>query len=142
MAEMSKLDIARRCAEIMYAKDDASQQLGISIDIPAAGEAVATMTVSKDMVNGFDVCHGGIVFALADTAFAFACNAYNRLSVAASANIDFLKPARLGDRLTATAAEEQHGRSGGVYTVRVSNDAGATVAVFRGRSAAIDKTLF
>ena len=142
MAEMSKLDIARRCAEIMYAKDDASQQLGISIDIPAAGEAVATMTVGKDMVNGFDVCHGGIVFALADTAFAFACNAYNRLSVAASANIDFLKPARLGDRLTATAAEEQHGRSGGVYAVRVSNDAGETVAVFRGRSAAIDKTLF
>ena len=93
------------------------------------------------MVNSFDVCHGGLIFTLADTAFAFACNAYDRVTVAASANIDFLKPAKRGDTLVATATEEHRGRRSGVYSVRVVNDKGESVALFRGRSAALDESL-
>jgi len=115
--------------------------LGIAIDIPAPGQAVATMRVRKDMVNGFDVCHGGIIFTLADTAFAFACNAYNRLTVAASANVDFLRPAKLNDELTATANEEHRGTRSGIYAVDVINQHGQTVALFRGRSASRDQAL-
>jgi len=115
--------------------------LGITVDIPAPGQAVATMRVRKDMVNGFDVCHGGIIFALADTAFAFACNAYNRLSVGASANVDFLRAAKLDDELSATANEEHRGNRGGIYAVEVVNQHGQTVALFRGRSASRDQSL-
>lgn len=137
----SDLDVAKRCAETMFTADHASKQLGMSVDIPAPGEAVVTMAVRADMVNGFDVCHGGFIFALADSAFAFACNAHDRLSVAASANIDYLRPVKLGDTLTARAAEQHRGRSGGVYTVSVENQHGKAVAVFRGRSASRDETL-
>lgn len=80
---MADLDMALRCAQAMQAKDRASKWLGISINVPEAGKAVATMAVRDDMINGFDVMHGGLTFALADTAFAFACNAYNRQSFAA-----------------------------------------------------------
>lgn len=138
---MSDLEIAKQCASIMYDADSASQMLGISIDIPAPGQAIATMRVRKDMVNGFDLCHGGIVFALADTAFAFACNAYNRLSVAASANVDFLRPVKRDDELTATASEEHRGKRIGIYAVEVVNQHGETVALFRGRSASRDQPL-
>ncbi len=79
---MDELERARRCADKMYENDAASRALGISIDIPAPGEAVARMKIRDDMVNGFDVCHGGLIFTLADTAFAFACNAYDRLTFA------------------------------------------------------------
>lgn len=127
--------LARRCADVMMSRDAASKMLGIHIEIPEPGSCVARMRVREDMVNGFDVCHGGLIFSLADTAFAFACNAHNRLSVAASANIDFLRPAKLHDELTATAREQQAGKSGGVYVVDVVNQAGKAVALFRGRSA-------
>ena len=129
------LDTARRCAEAMLKKDRSSKMLGISIEVTAPGEAVARMTVREDMVNGFDVLHGGLTFALADTAFAMACNAYNEQSFAASAQINFLRPALLGDELTATAAEDHRGRRGGYYSVRVHNQRGELVALFRGRSA-------
>ncbi len=125
----------------MYAADEASRALGISVDVPETGSAVAAMRVRADMVNGFDVCHGGLIFALADTAFAFACNAYDRLSVAAAASIEFLRPAKLGDRLVATAREEHRGRHSGVYSVRVENQDGRTVALFRGRSASRDRPI-
>ena len=137
---MNDLDQARRCAETMYANDAASRAFGIKVEIPAAGSAVATMLVREDMVNGFDVCHGGLVFTLADTAFAFACNAYDRLTLAAAANIDFLRPAVLGDQLTATAAEDYRGERTGFYTVRVTNQRDELVAVFRGRSASKSDT--
>lgn len=132
---MSALDLARRCAETMLANDRSSKMLGISIDVTAPGEAVARMTVRDDMVNGLDVLHGGLTFALADTAFAFACNAYNERSFAASAQIDFLRPARLGDELTATAKEDHRGRRSAYYSVRVVNQRGELLALFRGRSA-------
>lgn len=125
----------------MFAADSASKMLDIEIDIPAPGQAVATMRVRADMVNGFDVCHGGIIFSLADTAFAFACNAYNRLSVAASANIEFLKPVMRDDVLTARATEEHCGRQSGVYSVSIANQHGERVALFRGRSASRDQPL-
>ena len=132
---MMATDTAKRCAEAMYENDAASQALGIRIEIPGAGEAVAHMTVREDMVNGFGVCHGGLLFTLADTAFAFACNAYDDLTVAAAASIDFLRPARLGDELRAEAREDYRGSKSGFYSVEVRNGGGEVVAVFRGRSA-------
>ena len=106
---MNDLEKARRCAQVMSANDSASKALGIEIEIPDAGSAIARMTVSEAMLNGFAVCHGGHIFALADTAFAFACNAYDRLTLAAGASIDFLRPVHAGDALVATAVERQRG---------------------------------
>jgi len=131
---MNDLELARACADKMYADDHASRALGIEIEIPEPGTAVASMTVRKDMVNGFDICHGGMVFTLADTAFAFACNAYDEVTVAGAASIDFLRPVFLGDELKAVALEEHRGRRGGVYAVEVVNQQGEFVALFRGRA--------
>ena len=117
------------------ANDRSSQAMGISIEIPAVGQAIARMQVRDDMVNGFDVIHGGLTFTLADTAFAFACNAYDKLTFAAAANIEFLRPATLGDELTATATEDSRGRRSGYYSVEVHNQRGELIALFRGRSA-------
>jgi acyl-CoA thioesterase len=125
----------------MYANDAASRALGISIDVPAAGRAVARMIVRDDMLNGFDVCHGGLIFTLADTAFAFACNAYDRVTLAAEGNIDYIRPALLGDELEATATEEYRGDRKGFYTVQVRNQGNDLVAMFRGRSATTDKAI-
>ena len=138
---MDELERARRCAAKMYANDKASQALGIEVDVPEAGTAVATMRVRDDMLNGFDICHGGIVFALADTAFAFACNAYDDLTVAGSASIDFLRPVKLDDELEATAGQDYRGNRTGFYTVTVKNQHDELVALFRGRSSSRSETL-
>ncbi len=132
---MERRELATRCAEAMYAEDAASKALGIAIDVREAGEAVARMTVRDDMVNGFGLCHGGLLFTLADTAFAFACNGYDDLSFAAAASIDFLRPALLGDELSAVAREDYRGSKSGFYTVEVRNQRDEVVAIFRGRSA-------
>jgi acyl-CoA thioesterase len=132
---MDSTDIARRCADVMYANDAASKSLGIRVEIPAAGEAIAHMTVRDDMVNGFDVCHGGLLFTLADTAFAFACNAYDNLTFAAAANIEFIRPVLLGDELRAMAREDYRGSKRGLYTVETRNQRDEVVALFHGRSA-------
>jgi acyl-CoA thioesterase len=132
---MDSTEIAKRCAEVMYARDAASRALGIGVEIQAAGSAVAQMTVRDDMVNGFDVCHGGLLFTLADTAFAFACNAYDNLTFAAAANIEFIRPALLGDELRAIAREDYRGTKRGIYTVEIRNQRDEVVALFRGRSA-------
>lgn len=131
---MSELQRARDCAEKMYAGDRASRALGIEIEIPAAGSAIATMVVREDMVNGFDICHGGLVFTLADTAFAFACNAYDDVTVAGGGNIEFLRPSSRGDHLRADASEVHRGRRIGVYKVAVTNQDKELVALFQGRS--------
>ena len=138
---MNELDKARACAAKMYANDRASKALSINIDIPEAGAAVATMQIREDMVNGFDICHGGLVFALADTAFAFACNAYDDLNVAGSASIDFLRPVKLGDALRAMAREDRRGRRASFYTVEVFNQNDEMVALFRGRSVSRNESL-
>ena len=132
---MDGTDVAKRCAEAMYAEDAASKALGIGVDVRVAGEAVARMTVRDDMVNGFGVCHGGLLFTLADTAFAFACNGYDDRTFAAAATIDFMRPALLGDELRAFAREDHRGSRSGFYTVEVRNQRDEVVALFRGRSA-------
>jgi acyl-CoA thioesterase len=131
---MSDLQRARNCAEKMYASDRASKSLGIDVEIPAVGSAIASMFVRKDMVNGFDICHGGLIFALADSAFAFACNAYDDLTVAGGGNIEFLRPGLRGDELRAIATEVHRGKKGGVYKVEIRNQNDKLVALFQGRS--------
>lgn len=138
---MEDLELARLCAERMQSNDVASHTLGISIEITAVGRAIGRMHVREDMVNGFDVCHGGLIFTLADTAFAYACNSYDRLTLAAAGNIDFIRPARLGDELEASASEEYRGAKNGFYTVEVRNQEDELVAMFRGRSGITGKAI-
>jgi acyl-CoA thioesterase len=118
----------------MYARDRAAQQLGIAIDAIQPGAAVCVMTVRDDMVQGHGTCHGGILFTLADTAFAYACNAYNRVTVALGAEIAFVAPARYGEVLSATARERSRAGRTGVYDVEVRSGDGTLVALFRGTS--------
>jgi acyl-CoA thioesterase len=135
---MNSRELAQSCADAMFARDEASRRLGITIEIVEAGSVRARMKISEAMVNGLGVCHGGYVFTLADSAFAFACNGYDRTTFAAGAAIDFLRPARLGDRLLAEATERYRGRTKGIYDVAVTNQDGQTVALFRGRSHATE----
>jgi acyl-CoA thioesterase len=132
----SEQEQAEQQAAAMYATDVASQALGIAIRDVGPGRAVATMTVSDTMLNGHGICHGGYVFLLADTAFAFACNTRGLAVVAAGADVSFLSPVRAGETLVAEAQERAlRGRSG-LYDVTVRN-ADAVVAEFRGRSRAL-----
>lgn len=139
---MNALERAQRCAEIMLENDASSRSLGIEIEIPKAGAALATMTVRDNMANGFNVCHGGIVFTLADTAFAFACNAYNRETLSANAKIKWLLPVRPGDRLVAAASEERREGRHGYYFIVVRNQDEVVVAEFSGHSISTGTQLF
>ena len=139
---MDALERAQRCAEIMLEKDASSKALGIEIEVPAAGSAIAAMTVRSDMVNGFDVCHGGLVFTLADTAFAFACNAYNDETLSIEAEINWRKIAHIDDRLVATATEERREGRHGYYAIEVRNQDQATVAEFKGHCISRSRPLF
>jgi acyl-CoA thioesterase len=135
---LSAEEIARRSAAAMWARDDASKWLGASLDAVGPGTARLSMTVEEHHTNGHDICHGGYIFTLADSAFAFACNSYNTLVVAQHNAITFIAPGRLGDRLVADAREvARFGRSG-IYDVRVTNQAGALIAEFRGNSRVIE----
>jgi acyl-CoA thioesterase len=118
----------------MYATDTVLCTLGITVPQVGPGTATATMTVRADMLNGFRICHGGLVSTLADTAFAYACNAYDQLTVASGFAIDLLAPSREGDVLTARAQEVSRSGRTGVYDVEVNNQRGERIAVFRGRS--------
>jgi acyl-CoA thioesterase len=129
---------AERAAAQLFARDRASQTLGMRITGVRPGWARVAMTVRADMVNGHAVCHGGIVFALGDSAFAFACNSYNDSTVAAAATIDFLTAAHAGDELTAEASELWRTRRNGLYEIVVTNQRGERVALFRGRSYRVD----
>jgi acyl-CoA thioesterase len=126
--------VADASARAMYAEDGASQALGMRILEVLPGYARLAMKVREDMVNGHKLCHGGLIFTLADSAFAFACNTYNAVTVASAANVEFLLPARLGDELTATAEERSRSKRTGIYDVTVHNSQGECVALFRGRS--------
>lgn len=125
---------AQRVRDHLLANDRASRQLGMQVMDVGAGRAVVRMTVREDMLNGHDICHGGLITALADTAFAFACNSYGELTVASGLSIDFISPAHLGDTLTATCKEVSRAGRTGVYDSDVVNQDGATVAALRGRS--------
>jgi acyl-CoA thioesterase len=134
-------EVARRSAAAMWADDRASQAMGMSLDAVGPGSASLSMTLREDMVNGHAIGHGGITFTLADSAFAFACNSYNRSTVAAAAEIRFRRPTRLGDRLVATATERSREGRGGVYDVLVTVG-DEVVAVFVGQSKEIGGTLY
>ncbi len=136
------LDVARRCADAMYAADEASRRAGVTVADVSPGRAVARMTVRADMINGHDICHGGFVFLLADTAFAFACNTYDAVTVAQACDIVFVEPGRLGDELVATAVERLRAGRTGIYDITVRRAADdAVVAEFRGRSRTINGTI-
>jgi len=126
--------LAERVAEGMYARDTASQAMGMRIVRVAPGHAEMAMTVRADMLNGHAICHGGFIFTLADSAFAFACNSYNLTTVASGCTIDFLAPAREGDVLTAVAQERSASGRTGVYDIEVVNQRGEAIALFRGKS--------
>ncbi len=137
---LSPQEMAEACAKTMWAGDHASQKLGMSLDRVAPGEATVTMTITQDMSNGQGNCHGGYIFSLADSAFAFACNTYNQLTVAQHCSISFLSPGRLGDRLTATAREVARRKRTGLYEIKITNQDGAHIAQFTGHSATVKGT--
>ena len=131
---MNPQELAQACVDTLYRRDRASRDLGMEIVEVAPGRASVTMTVRENMLNGHELCHGGFIFALADTSFAFACNSHNRNTLAAGARIEYLAPARLGDRLTAVATEISLRGKTGIYDVEVSNQRDERLALFRGNS--------
>ena len=126
--------VAERVRHAMLENDHATHMMGIAIEAVAPGSCRAVMTVRRDMLNGHATCHGGFIATLADSAFAFACNAYNELTVASGFDISLVAPAREGDVLTATAVEQSKTSRTGVYDVEVVNQSGQRIALFRGRS--------
>lgn len=126
--------LAEAVADAMWARDRAANALGIKIESVGPGVSHLSMPVRGDMVNGHHICHGGMIFSLADTAFAYACNSYNRNTVASACHIDFLAPAKEGELLEAEAVEQSAAGRTGVYDVTVRVAGGRTVALFRGKS--------
>ena len=118
----------------MYDRDPASQALGMKLNEIRPGYALMTMPVRNDMLNGHQTCHGGYIFMLADSAFAFACNSHNQNTVGAGCTIDYIAPGREGDMLVAEAIEQALTGKTGVYDVKVSNQDGRLIALFRGKS--------
>ena len=135
-ATLSPDDLARACAAAMWKDDDASQGLGMEIVDVRCGQATLAMTVQPHMVNGHRIAHGGFIFLLADSAFAFACNSHNERAVAAQGDITFIQPGKLGDELVATAREISRSGRSGIYDVRVTVG-DVVIAEFRGHSRTI-----
>jgi acyl-CoA thioesterase len=135
-------EIAEKSAQAMYAKDVAAKALGITLTQVAPGVATMHMPVRADMLNGHGICHGGLIFTLADTAFAYACNSYNKVTVAAGCSIEFLKAGQASDTLVAQAKEQTLQGRHGIYDITVRNGAGEVIAVFRGKSTQIAGTVF
>ena len=134
MPDLTPQALAERVRDAMWAGDQATRMLGMRITEVGPGRAVVEMTVRADMLNGHPICHGGLITTLADSAFAFACNSYNELTVASGFSIDLLAPGRLGDLLTATCTELSKAGRTGVYDTEVRNQRGERIAAFRGRS--------
>ena len=134
--------LAQKVAESMFAVDIATKDtMGMTILSCEPGRAVLRMTVRELHLNGHQICHGGFIFTLADSTFAFACNSYNKAAVAAGCSIEFLKPAKLGDVLTCEGVEQTLSGRHGIYDMRVTNQQGETIAMFRGKSAQIQGTV-
>jgi acyl-CoA thioesterase len=138
-AALSSDDLARACADAMWKEDEASKGLGMEIVEIGPGRAMLTMTVQPHMVNGQRIAHGGFIFLLADSTFAFACNSHNERTVAAQCDVTFIKPSKLGDRLVATAREISRSGRSGIYDVRVTVG-DVVIAEFRGHSRTIGGT--
>lgn len=126
--------LAEAVADSMWSRDRATQALGMRIEAIRPGYARISMPVREDMLNGHRICHGGLIFTLADSAFAYACNSYNKNTVASACHIDFLAPGREGDTLQAEAVEQSASGRTGVYDVTVRDGEGRTLALFRGKS--------
>ena len=139
-ATLSPDALARACANAMWQDDRASQGLGMQIIDIGPGRATLQMTIQPHMVNGHGIAHGGFIFTLADSAFAFACNSHNYRTVAAQGSISFIRPGKLGDVLTASASEISRSGRSGIYDVRVTA-AGTVIAEFRGHSRSIGGAL-
>jgi acyl-CoA thioesterase len=129
--------LAQAAAASMYESDTCSRWLGMTIDAIGPGYARLSMPVRDEFLNGHGICHGGLMFTLADSCFAFACNSHNINTVAAGCSIEFLKPVHGGDVLTAEASEQILSGRHGIYDIRVTNRGGEVVAMFRGKSAQI-----
>ena len=129
--------LAEACADAMWREDRASKWLGMKVEEMRPGYARLSMRVTPHMVNGHDLCHGGMIFTLADSTFAYACNSLNHRTVAAGCSIEFLVPAHLGDLLTAEGVEQARAGRSGVYDMKVTNQQGELIALFRGKSASI-----
>ena len=138
-ATLSSDDLARACADAMWKEDDASKGLGMKIVEIRPGQATMSMTVLPHMVNGQRIAHGGFIFLLADSTFAFACNSRNERAVAAQCDITFIRPGKLGDVLVASAREISRSGRSGIYDVRVTSG-DAVIAEFRGHSRIIAGT--
>ncbi len=134
---MDALAVARASADKMWSDDEASRNLGMEILSIAPGKATLAMTVTEKMVNGHNICHGGYIFLLADSTFAFACNTYNQITVAQQCAVTFIRPGKLGDRLRADATEISKSGRSGIYDITVSREDGTVIAEFRGHSRAI-----
>lgn len=134
---MSPQEIAERTSELIERDDRASRWLGVELEEVRPGYARMTLRVAEHMVNAQNVCHGGLVFALADSSFGYACNTHNERRLAASCAIEFLAPAQPGDRLTAEAAEVARAGRHSIYDVRVTNQHQQTIALFRGKAATV-----
>lgn len=139
---MDPKTLAARVGESMYAADRASREF-MQMELVACepGRAVMRMKVRREMLNGHEICHGGFIFTLADSTFAFACNSHNKVTVAAGCAIEFLRPGQLGDELTCEGVEQVLQGRHGVYDMRVTNQKGEVVAMFRGKSASIQGTV-
>jgi len=134
MTDLNPQQTAEFVREQMFVNDRASKALGMQVIEVAPGRATVTMSVRTDMLNGHDICHGGLIATLADSAFAFACNSYNELTVASGFSIDIVAPGRLGDVLSAHCVEISKSGRTGLYDTSVTNQRGERIAVFRGRS--------
>lgn len=140
---MDAIERARRVGETMFAVDTASRlTMGMELQSCQPGRAVLRMPIRPMHLNGHQICHGGFIFTLADTTFAFACNSHNNNAVAAGCSIEFLKPVREGDVLTCEGQEQTLSGRHGIYDMRVQNQHGEVVAMFRGKSAQIPGTVF
>jgi acyl-CoA thioesterase len=134
-------EIARACADAMWTEDSASKGLGMQLISVEPGRAVMAMTITDQMVNGHKIAHGGFIFTLADSTFAFACNTYNQRTVAQQCAITFIAPGKLGDRLIASGVERQRAGRSGIYDITVTREDGSVIAEFRGHSRTIEGTI-
>jgi acyl-CoA thioesterase len=141
-SDMNDRALAAKVGELMFAADRATREfMRMELVSCEPGRAVVRMLVRESMLNGHDICHGGLIFTLADSTFAYACNSRNKATVASGCSIEFLKPGRLGDVLTCEGLEQVLQGRHGIYDMRVSNQHGEVVATFRGRSTQVQGTV-
>jgi acyl-CoA thioesterase len=134
MTNQEAMSLANECAKALFERDPASRGMGMRLLSVGPGTTRIGMSIREDMLQGHGTCHGGYLFALADSAFAFACNTYNEATVAIGCSIDYIVPARLGDTLTAEASEQSRSGRTGNYDVRIENQQGQLIALFHGKS--------